>query len=223
VIKRRAQTRLILKKFTSAEQDVRRAIKIVPTDKEAKVMLEKILHPERFLNDKEKEFPYEIKSIKKPTGVNVEKYQMTKIPIKILPDKPKQPEIQSSPKNILKTPVPIQTSSLPDPATLSAPKTSFELFQILDKYKKASSLLPPYLLKIKDICNLVNDQLESAHAVLMITAFRNYDEDIDQVISFLTSLRKIPRLSMILLMLDDKTEIEQIRFVGKKYLLDFDL
>ena len=148
---------------------------------------------------------------------------MTKIPIKVLPDRPKQNKVQSTTKNSPETRLPTQAPSLPDPVTLPTPKTSFELFQVLEKYKEAPSLLPPYLLKIKDVCSLVNDQLESAHAVLMITAFKNYDEDIDQVISFLTSLRKIPRLSMILLMLDDKTEIDKIRFVGKKYLMDFDL
>ena len=74
VIKRRAQTRFILKKFTSAEEDVRRAIKISPTDKEARVMLEKILHPERFVNDQKKDYPYDLNPIKKPTGVILKNY-----------------------------------------------------------------------------------------------------------------------------------------------------
>ena len=105
--------------------------------------------------------------------------------------------------------------SLPPPA-----ETSFKFFQTFRQLE--DSFKSTWLLSHKNISALLKDQIDTDHASDIILAFENSDKNNIDAKKFLQNFRKMPRLDILLMMVDDKVG-SRIEKIGKKFGIEFDV
>ena len=196
--------------------------------KKTKIVQEKsiINKNETKLEDDPAQFDAKMKELDAMT----EELKKAQISLKDVSEKPKEKEplkektetekqATNAPKTNITKPTknlqPQPQKSLPPPA-----ETSFKFFQTFRKLDDSSK--PTWLLSHKNIPALLKDQIDTDHASDIILAFENSDENDVSAKEFLQNFRKMPRLDILLMMVDDKVG-SRIEKIGERFGIEFDV